>query len=130
MDMNKQLIPIEFNSDKQIYINSIIGCFESKGYKCKKSMAKKILKRFKQFPEDGDTLWLNLKFLFAPILKDCPKDVVEKELLNLVDNWKLSQDSITQSLVDQQMTIATDGLEEHPEWFEYPCLCNLCRSYA
>jgi hypothetical protein len=24
----------------------------------------------------------------------------------------------------------TTGQEEHPEWYESPCDCNLCRSYG
>ena len=28
------------------------------------------------------------------------------------------------------MTILTDGMDEHPEDWDEPCLCNLCRSYA
>lgn len=24
----------------------------------------------------------------------------------------------------------TTGQEEHPEWYDSPCLCDLCRSYG
>ena len=28
------------------------------------------------------------------------------------------------------MLILTDGMEEHPEGWDWDCMCNLCKSYA
>lgn len=32
--------------------------------------------------------------------------------------------------IERRMMIATDGMAEHPEWWNHPCLCDLCRSYS
>lgn len=31
--------------------------------------------------------------------------------------------------IEMQMIEATEGLYEHPDWFEYPCFCDTCRYY-
>ena len=32
--------------------------------------------------------------------------------------------------IEECMLDLTDGTEEHPEDWDWPCLCNLCRSYT
>lgn len=60
---------------------------------------------------------------------------LEAKLRELVNDYeteaKLNGHGSSKLLpIEMKMIEATDGLYEHPEWFEYPCLCDLCRSYA
>jgi hypothetical protein len=56
-----------------------------------------------------------------------------------MDDWRLAAlDAGTRPakagtpvhLAGQILTVATEGLSEHPEGYDWPCACNLCLSYA
>lgn len=34
-----------------------------------------------------------------------------------------------QHFLEGWMCGLTEGLDEHPDWWEHPCFCNSCRSY-
>lgn len=54
---------------------------------------------------------------------------VEVLLRRLAQAWPTAS-AEERILIEQRMMAATNDLEEHPEWFEFPCLCDSCRSYA
>jgi hypothetical protein len=47
--------------------------------------------------------------------------------------WKLFEDKIGRVRIDDAEVISqlldlTRGQDEHPEWYDSPCLCDLCLS--
>lgn len=60
------------------------------------------------------------------------KALPEEAVLRLMRDKYLAApiDGDERRSIEQQMLEITDGTDEHPEWWDMPCLCDLCRSYA
>jgi len=54
------------------------------------------------------------------------ENIVEMAALYFADERKYSQEDMTK--IYQNLLLVTDGLEEHPEGYDGPCLCNNCKS--
>lgn len=52
---------------------------------------------------------------------------LERELRRLKAAWPGHED---QAELEFQMCKLTTGLDEHPEWWDMPCECDLCLSYG
>lgn len=54
----------------------------------------------------------------------------EERLRLLCDARRASKDERHQAFYEGRMMEVTVDMDEHPEWFDYGCLCALCCSYA
>lgn len=65
------------------------------------------------------------------LLEDSPVTLtpeLEETLLRLSNDYKGKPNERTR--IELEMVTVTEGLDEHPEWYDLPCSCNLCLSYS
>lgn len=56
-------------------------------------------------------------------------DPFEHRLHSLVVQYELADDDAKRE-IEQEMLRETEPLDDHPFWFDYPCLCASCRAYG
>lgn len=56
-------------------------------------------------------------------------NATEQCLQDLIDRYKAAGDE-DRIAIEAEMMEATEGLSEHPEWYDHACMCDLCKSYA
>ncbi len=58
------------------------------------------------------------------------KERLEPHLRKLIGEYRSAPNDEVRGIVEMKMFAATCGLDEHPTWFDYPCLCATCLSYG
>lgn len=54
----------------------------------------------------------------------------EQRLRELVAELQAAKDDAHETCVEGRMLEVTYGMENHPEWYEWGCLCDECMSYG
>lgn len=49
-------------------------------------------------------------------------------LLKLRNRYFSAKGAKQRRLIAEQCAKATEGIDEHPEWWDMPCLCDSCKS--
>lgn len=90
---------------------------------------KKLYEAFRPLPDDDRELFGRL---VDAVQIDWEAIGVDRNehLKELVECYKVTDAADERWAIERMMMLATNGLDEHPEWFDYPCLCDTCRSYA
>lgn len=111
--------------------NRIIDCCQQHGLCCTDEQARQLLTvvTLPDDPENVAELWYRLRNFFVIDPAAASPEVVEAQLRDLKERWKVAKGDDREQ-IERLMMNATDGLDEHPEWFDGACLCDTCKSYA
>lgn len=118
--------------DLQLYErNRIIACLNQNGFGCTDEQSRLLLGIIGKVPHDknDESLWNSLKQFIVVDAEKAPREAVETQLRELQERWKATSGKDRRQ-VERQMLVATEGLDEHPEWFDGACLCDSCKSCA
>lgn len=55
---------------------------------------------------------------------------IESKLRELYDSLKYAKNDAERLTIQTEMQELTKGTEQHPDWYDYGCECDLCNSYG
>lgn len=109
--------------------NIIIECCNEHGLHCTDEQARQLLTvvTFPHDPNDRESLWASLRAFLVIDPKFATDDVAEQQLLDLAERWEAANKH-DRDQIERLMLNASEGLTGHPSGFDFPCLCDECKS--
>ena len=69
-----------------------------------------------------------LRITNGPTMSD--NNNIESKLRELYDSLKYAKNDTERRTIELRMQDMTVDIEQHPDWYDYGCECDLCNSYG
>jgi hypothetical protein len=117
------ILMVDFRKHDQARIRELL---RSVGHDCTDEQAEQLRAIMGILPEDDNEAFGNLCNYVALDLEKSDRSLTER-LAELKAEYDAAGPQVRQ-IVERKMLIATNTQPEHPKDWDYPCLCDECRS--
>lgn len=126
--------PILFVDLKGSELRKIIKSLNAHGLDCTREQAEQIYDFCAPLPDpDEDEDGSELFWRIAPCVRidwERNKERHDELLKILAAEWEADASPAARERTERRMLIATNGLPDHPEDWDYSCICDECRASA
>lgn len=127
-----ELKPIIFVDLKKTDIRRVVKCLNSVGMACTNEQAEQLFKACAPLPDydrhEYDTELLTRLMPHVRIDWDQATIKPDDALHKLAAEYESATTDSTRRWIELRMLLTTNGLDEHPEWWNHACCCDECRT--